>query len=177
MLDLRWRASWQAAVTTLSIKSSAICRSIWKERGTDHENSLTHHLCVQQRKTAIQSGPPYLKLLALLVMQPPEFQLNKMSKWWMWQRVEALGRQKRDSWHNTNFKDVPVPLLWKAHKGKTWFWPATKTTHIPLQHPHPAAHLDRSPSPSPAASFCWEPDKKADVPYFHLFFASSVHSV
>ena len=31
VLDLRWRASWQAAVTTLSIKSSAICSSIWEE--------------------------------------------------------------------------------------------------------------------------------------------------
>lgn len=51
----------------------------------------------------------------------------------MWQRVEAFERQKRDSWHNTNFKDVPVRFLWKAHKeGKTWFRPATKTTHTYL---------------------------------------------
>lgn len=108
----------------------------------------------------------YLQLLALLVIQPPEFQLNKISKWWMWQQVDALEKQKWDSRHNTNFKDIPVTFLWKPQKGKTWFGRAIKTTHIPLQHPHPAAHLDQSPSPSPAASFCWEPEKKADVAIF-----------
>lgn len=41
VLDLRWRASWQAAVTTLSIKSSAICSSIWEEN-RDFENQTVN---------------------------------------------------------------------------------------------------------------------------------------
>lgn len=64
-------------------------------------------------------------------------------------------------------KMSPCPFPPKPHKEKTWFRHATKTTNIPLQRPHPAAHLDRSPSPGPAASFYWEPGKKADASIFY----------
>lgn len=40
VLDLRWRASWQAAVTTLSMKSSAIWRSIWEEMLKNKEHQF-----------------------------------------------------------------------------------------------------------------------------------------
>lgn len=170
VLDLRWRASWQAAVTTLSIKSSAICRSIWKRTKDDSIWKTT--TCVQQRKIQQPGAAPYLQPRSLLVMQPPDFQLNKMSEWWMWQQVGALEGQQRDSWDKTNFKDFASST--QNHiKGKTGFRCATKTADIPLQHPRPVAHLDRSPSPSPAASFYWEPEKKADasICYFmHLAF-------
>lgn len=77
VFDLRWRASWQAAVTTLSMKSSAIWRSIW---GYKKKNKNKHKFWAVNSKR---------KLLTVYII----FHVALMNKWLRLNKINKNNKQ------------------------------------------------------------------------------------
>lgn len=157
VLDLRWRASWQAAVTTLSIKSSAICSSIWKETDT----LKTNH-CVQWKET-IHRNPSYYFSCSHHLSCSQTFNRITFPNDGCGRRFGQLESNKNKMQAVFISPQTFHCFFWPPKNMQIWFKTAIKTTDRPPQRPHPAAHWDRFLSPDPAASSYWAPGEKAGV--------------
>ena len=83
VFDLRCRASWQAAVTTLSMKSSAICNSI----------------CGRTRTRTSLISPEQLKLCGKYENEPSEARISKaFATIAVLKPFSTLGRGNRHGW-------------------------------------------------------------------------------
>lgn len=71
VLDLRCRASWQAAVTTLSMKSSAICSSIWGRTRITSRCSSTEQLGLCRKDENEPSAAGVSQVFATIAVSEP----------------------------------------------------------------------------------------------------------